>query len=211
MDGHANGIASAGNQRVIDASPPRVAPRVAVFRIHAEIPHDTHDLIPRVVPVLLGDVAKAPADRVVASEHHLRERLVHDDGPGAGLQIAGVKRTAGEDRRVQHVEEVQSDRRRRHPTVAGIPACRRGASLVDVDLTRWVIHQGQHAGDRDSRDAGFALESSLELLGRGGESARERRVGCAGHLLAIHRHRHSEILFRNQPGVRRACHLATSP
>ena len=96
----------------------RVAPRVAVFRIYAEIPHDTHDLIPRVFPVLRCEVAvaKAPADRVVASEHHLRERLVHDDGPGAWQQIAGVKRTAGEDRRVQHVEEVQSDRRRRHST-----------------------------------------------------------------------------------------------
>ena len=49
MDGHADGITSARNQRVIDAGPPRVAPRVAVFRIYAEIPHDAHDLIPRVV------------------------------------------------------------------------------------------------------------------------------------------------------------------
>ena len=36
--------------------------------------------------------------------------------------------------------------------------------LVDLDLTPRVIHQWQHAGDRDARDAGFGLESSLELL-----------------------------------------------
>ena len=35
MDGHADGITSARHQRVIDAGPPRVAP----FRIYAEIPH----------------------------------------------------------------------------------------------------------------------------------------------------------------------------
>src|SRR4051812_39242612 len=135
MDGHADGITSARNQWVIDACPLRVAPRVALFRIYAEIPHDAHDLIPRLVygrrHILLCEVAvaKPPADRVGASEHHLRERLVHDDGPGARLQIAGVKRTAGEDRRVQHVEEVQSDTSRRHVMPAGIPLPARGALL----------------------------------------------------------------------------------
>src|SRR3954469_4485246 len=100
MDGHADGITSARNKRVINAGPLRVAPRVALFRIYAEIPHDADDLIPRFVcgrrRILLCEVAvaKPPADRVVASEDHLRERLVHDDGPGAGQQITGVKRTA---------------------------------------------------------------------------------------------------------------------
>ena len=47
MDGHADGITSARNQRVIDAGPPRVAR--SVFRIYAEIPHDAHDFMPRFV------------------------------------------------------------------------------------------------------------------------------------------------------------------
>src|SRR5687768_12665546 len=155
MDGDADGISSAGNQRVIDEGPPRVAPGVAIFWIYAEIPHDAHNLMPWLVcgvrRILLCEsaVAKPPADRVAASEHHLRERLIHDDGPGALLQIARVKRTAGKDRRVQHVEEVRSDRSRRHPTGAGIPVCGRGASLVDFDLTPRVIHQWQHARDGD--------------------------------------------------------------
>ena len=45
MDGHADGIASARHQRVIDAGPSRVA----LFRIDARIPHDAHDFIPRLV------------------------------------------------------------------------------------------------------------------------------------------------------------------
>src|SRR3982751_192500 len=137
MDGHADGITSARNQWVIDACPLRVAPRVALVRIDAEIADEAHDLIPRLVSgrrrILLCEVhgAKPPADRVGASEHHLRERLVHDDGPGARLQIAGVKRTAGEDRRVQHVEEVQGDPGRRHVMSAGLPLRARGAPPIN--------------------------------------------------------------------------------
>src|SRR5690242_830343 len=114
MDSHADGITCARSERVVDAG----ALRVPVLRRYTEIRHDPHDLIPRFLPALLSvaGVAKAPADRVIAPEHQPSERLVHDDGPGAWPQVPGVKRTAGKDRRVQHLEEVQSDPGQRHPT-----------------------------------------------------------------------------------------------
>src|SRR5690349_13766586 len=89
--------------------------RVPLVRCDAEISDDADDLIPRGVrgarAVLLRDVAvsNAPADRVGAAEHEPRERLVHDDRPGARPQVAGVKRAAGDDRRVEDLEEIERD------------------------------------------------------------------------------------------------------
>src|SRR4051794_7222531 len=131
MDGHADGVTSARNQRMIDPRPLRVA----LLRGYSEIRHDAHDVIPRGVPALLCEVAvpNAPPDRVAAPEHQLRKRLAHDDGPGAGQQIARVKRAAGENRGVQHLEEIQSDLGRRHSTLTGTAVRGRAASLADLD------------------------------------------------------------------------------
>jgi hypothetical protein len=90
-----------------------------VIKVQAEVAHDAHDLAPRlprpgpgsrVVIIVAGGHGKpqASADCRTASRlarQCARERLVDDDGSGAGTHVAPMERTPGDHRPIEHLEE----------------------------------------------------------------------------------------------------------